>query len=59
MPVRRFIVMFQREEADGSTVVSLSHLDALKLEEANVTIDDDFRLRETINDDEAEQAHFG
>lgn len=43
------------EEEDGSTVVGLSRPDAPKLEEANVTIEDDFRLREAINDDEAEQ----
>jgi hypothetical protein len=36
-------------------MVSLSLPDAPKLEEAKVTIEDDFRLRETINDDEAEQ----
>jgi hypothetical protein len=43
------------EEEDGSTVVSLSLPDAPKLEEANVTIEDDFRLRKAITDDEAEQ----
>jgi len=43
------------EEEDGSTVVSLSCPDAPELEEANVTIEDDSRLREAINGDEAEQ----
>jgi hypothetical protein len=42
------------EEEDGTTTASIRRSDAPKLEEVNVTIEDDTRLREKISDEEAE-----
>ena len=42
------------EEDDGTTTACIRRSDAPKLEEINVTIEDDTRLRESISDEEAE-----
>ena len=43
------------DELDGSTTVSMRREDARdKLEEVNVVVEDEWRLRESVNDDEAE-----
>ena len=42
------------KEKNGSTVLSLSCPDAARLEEVNITLEDEWRLRESVTDEEAE-----
>lgn len=42
------------DEEDGSTTVSIRRSDAPELEEVNITIEDDWRLRESISEEDAE-----
>jgi hypothetical protein len=44
------------KEKNGSTVLSLSRPDAARLEEVNITLEDERHLRESISDEEAELA---